>query len=299
MDHQAIEPRHGSFLAWRRRHALQPGTPCRNCETTLLGPWCFACGQAAHDTHRSAWHLAAETFENFFHADGRLWRTLARLIYNPARLTQDYLAGKRAPQIPPLRLFLVVLLILALIGDWVVPHVPVLQLGAAADKDRAALMQTEVHLGLSPDMDKAATDWLRLHVGRAMDHPVALATAMRERAHDFAFLMLPISALILAAIFAFRRGVVLFDHFIFSMHSLSFVGLLICTAIVGSLALQASCGWMVWAAPVHLFAHMRGVYRTGIFGTLVRMFVLFVCSMVAFVLLTLALVFAGLQMLPG
>ena len=100
------------------RHVLPPGTPCYNCTTPLVGQWCHARGQAPRDFHRSAWALAAEAFESFFHADGRLWRTLWRLVRNPARLTRDFLTGKRAPQIPPLRLFLVVLLVVFLVGGW-------------------------------------------------------------------------------------------------------------------------------------------------------------------------------------
>ncbi|MEF3019414.1 DUF3667 domain-containing protein, partial [Pseudomonas aeruginosa] len=82
-----------------------------------LGPWCYHCGQLGADFHRSTFHLIAEAFESFFHADGRLVRTLPRLIVAPGRLTHDFLAGKRAPQIPPLRLFLVSVLLLFLAGE--------------------------------------------------------------------------------------------------------------------------------------------------------------------------------------
>jgi hypothetical protein len=299
MDQRSLEPAAapsaGSFLAFRSRHALQPGTPCYNCGTALLGPWCYACGQAGEDFHRHAIHLAAETFESFFHADGRFWRTLARLVLHPSRLTRDYLAGKRAPQIPPLRLFLAVLLILFLVGGWVMGNARLLDLGPVRGDSQAQLMKNKISLGLSPEWDEAATAWLRAHVGRALQHPDELATAIREQAHDFAFLMLPVSAFILAAIFAFRRGFVLFDHFIFSMHSLSFQGLLISTALAGHHEGVPGAGLLLWAAPVHLFAHMRGTYGTGPAGTLARMAILFVCSVLAFCLLLLALLFAGLQ----
>ncbi len=114
---------------------------------------------------------------------------------------------------------------------------------------------------------------------------------MRDRAENFAFLMLPVSALLLALIFVLRRGFVLFDHLIFSMHSLSFQGLLI------SLTVLTGQVWLLWAAPVHLFVHMRDVYGTGVPGTLTRMFILFVLSTVAFTLLLLALIVAGLRVL--
>ena len=109
----------GSMLTWRRRvaHDLPVGAPCANCGTPLMGPWCHACGQLGEDFHRSSWKLLMETIEGLFHFDGRLWRTLPGLAINPARLTNSYLEGHRAPQIPPLRLFLVVLLLVFLTGS--------------------------------------------------------------------------------------------------------------------------------------------------------------------------------------
>ncbi len=271
------------------RHDFPPGTPCYNCGAVLQGRWCFACGQAAHDFHRNAWHLGAEAAEDFFHADGRLWRTLRRLVSNPARLTREYLAGRRASQMPPLRLFLVALLILFLIGNWATRGVSLLHLENPPADVQAEINQAKVDLGLPAAWNAAATTWLRGHVSRAIVHPDDLGTAMRDRAETFAFFMLPISALILSLIFVARRGVVLFDHLVFSMHSLAFQGLLI------SLAILVRAPWPLVAAPVHLFAHLRGVYGLGVAGTLVRMAVLFVATAVAFALLLLGLVVAGLQ----
>jgi hypothetical protein len=108
--------------------------------------------------------------------------------------------------------------------------------------------------------------------------------------------MLPISAFLLALIFVFRPGFVLFDHFIFSMHSLSFQGLLLSLFLVTDHVVPGA-GFLVWASPLHLFVHMRGVYGTGTWGTLVRMAVLFCLTAVAFSLLLAALVIVGLQAL--
>ncbi len=220
---------------------------------------------------------------------------------NPARLTRDFLAGKRAPQIPPLRLFLVVLLIVFLAGGWAARGVslehlskPPADVQKELDESRLEIEKSDasqLRIGLSPEWDAAIKHWLRTHASLALARPGDLVTAIRDRGENFAFLMLPISALLLAAIFALRRGFVLFDHLIFSMHSLSFQGLLI------SVAVSTGQYWLLGAAPVHLFAHMRGVYGTGIAGTLVRMAVLFVLSSIAFSLLLLALVVAGLRVL--
>jgi hypothetical protein len=288
----------GGFLAWRRKHALPMGTPCYNCGTKLLGPWCYACGQMGEDFHRSIPHLLWEALESFFHADGRLWRTVPRLLLRPAQLTHDYLAGRRAPQVPPLRLFLVVLLFVFLAGE----------LGTSAGRmkfvnidtkpeDITGLNKVEVHV--YKPWDAALTQWTRTHLGRAATHPDRLVAAMGDWAHDFAFLTLPISALILAMIFMFRRGFMVFDHLIFSMHSLSFQGLLFVTGAIAQWAIGNAAWFLLAASPVHLYSHMRGVYGTGRFGTLVRMAVLFTLSSMAFGIMVLGLIVVGLAALDS
>jgi hypothetical protein len=286
----------GGFLTSRGKHAAPPGTPCYNCATPLRGPWCYACGQSGEDFHRSAFHLVGEAVEGLTHADGRLWQTLPRLIIRPATLTRDYLAGKRASQVPPLRLFLVVLLMVFLVGEWTGTggntHVGVVKLDAS---DRANLQKLEVHI--YQPWDAAVTDWTRTHLGRAVENPDRFIEAMGAWAHDFAFLMLPISALLLAALFVFRRRFVLFDHLIFSMHSLAFQGLLlVAMMLTGAVGLHAT-GWLLLLSPVHLFFHLRGVYGLGNFGTLARMFLLLIGTSVAFGLLMGALVVVGLAAL--
>lgn len=286
----------GGFLAWRRRHALPPGSGCFNCGTRLQGPWCYNCGQLGEDYHRSAVHLIGETFEGLFHADGRLAKTLPRLLLHPAALTRDYLAGKRAPQVPPLRLFLIVLLIVFVAGEFVHGSSDT-HIGAAHldPGDEASLKQ--LHINLHTPWDDAISVWTRTHLTSAVAHPDELQAGMWAWAHDFAFLSLPISGFILATMFVFRRRFVLFDHLVFSMHSLAFQGLLFTTALAGRALLGPGAFWLLALSPVHLFVHMRGVYGTGKFGTLVRMAILFVLSSIGFGLLLAALVLVGLAAL--
>lgn len=290
------------------RHALPIGTPCPNCRTPLAGPWCHACGQKGEAYQRSIWHLAAEAFEGLTHFDGRVWKTLPRLAFRPGELTRDYLDGHRASQIQPFRLFLIVLVALFFAGG----------LNATKNKQGiqfATINSPEVRKELSPQ-DRASLDkatqafrnkiarprtesagsvWLRQRLVHAMDNREAFKVAIEAWSHRLAILMLPIAALMLSVLFLFKRDVYVFDHLIFSMHSLSFQGLLISATFL--LTLAGSWGsWLLLAAPVHLFVHMRGTYRTSVIGTLLRMFVLFVGSTVAFALLMVGLLFIGLAM---
>jgi len=238
-----------------------------------------------------------EAIEGLFHADGRFLRTLPRLLRDPAGLTRDYLAGKRASQIPPMRLVLVTLLIVFLAGGWAGRSSNADITFTPSDADKAELKKADIGLhmeGMPTILNADVTQWLRVHVTRAINNPERLLEAMHEKAHDFAFLMLPISACLLAIIFMFRRGVVLFDHFVFSMHSLSFQGLLLSLFLVTD-GVVPGAGFLVWASPLHLFVHMKGVYGTGTWGTLFRMAMLFCLTAVAFSLLLAALVIVGLQ----
>ncbi len=239
-------------------------------------------------------HLIGETFESFFHADGRLWRTAPRLIADPDGLTRDYLAGRRASQVPPLRMFLVALFVLFLAGSWLRGGEGVFDIPPLPPAGETGLADAHVDLGWLSSLGTPAASWLKPRIGAALAHPDRLGEAMSAKAHDFAFLMLPLSAAILALIFVFQRRFVLFDHFVFSMHSLAFQGVLISTVILMKMV-SVHFGWLLLAAPVHLFVHMRGTYGTSVFGTLVRMAVLFFATGIAFGLLLAGLLLVGLQ----
>ena len=311
----------GGFWRLRRKaeHAAPPGTPCANCATPLQGPWCYACGQLGEDFHRSIGHLLAEAFESFTHVDGRLWRTLPDLVLNPGKLTRDFLDGHRAPQIPPLRLFLVVLLALFVVGGLNTGG-KILNLNNAAPRptgaDRVADINMEqgfnqltpeqkvkvaegvshVNVNLGGDRPNAeATHWLRDRIMKTLADPARFQLILEQWSERFAFLMLPLSALLLSVLFIFQRRFFLFDHTIFSLHSLSAVGLLVILATGLSQVVGDSAYLLTLLAPIHLFVHMRGVYRTSVIGTLIRMFLLFVGSVISAILLILGLIAVGLN----
>jgi hypothetical protein len=293
------------------KHALPIGAPCPNCGTPLQGAWCHACGQKGEEYHRSIWHLIAEAFEGLTHVDGRVWKTLPRLIVRPGQLTRDYLDGHRASQIPPFRLFLVALLLVFVAGGLSVSANPTdfkmrpisdprtlakmspsdrADIDAAMKQIRAASAEKAVLAVHAPAGSKA---FWTTQVRNALDNPESVIAAMEQWGHRLAFLMLPIAALLLAPLFAFRRGVYLFDHLIFSMHSLSFQGLLLTLVFLVGLAVQGAA-WLLVLAPVHLFVHMRRTYGTGAFGTLWRMVLLFIGSTIAVSVLLVGLIIIGL-----
>jgi hypothetical protein len=296
----------GAWFRRRKPHTAPAGTACANCGAVLEGPYCHTCGQLAEDFHRSLGRLVGELFEGLLDFDGRIWRTLPRLVLKPGRLTRDYLDGHRAVQIPPLRLFLVALLLVFLLGS-LGGGSPVSTSTDKSGKDdnlHVVVRDPRAHAPTDKDVNidlgggkgaKAGATWLKSRIIAAAHDPERFVTVMEAWGHRLAILMLPIGAGLLGLLFVFQRRFFLYDHLIFTMHSLSFQGLLLSGYFLVKLALPGVAGLLLLAAPVHLFVHMRGVYGRSVIGTLARMSVLFVGSLIGFGLLMLALVFIGLS----
>lgn len=83
-----------------------PVATCANCDADLRGQYCASCGQRARNRMISLWELIREASDVLTSLDSRLWRTLGLLMFRPGFLTEDYLLGRRARYIPPLRLFI-------------------------------------------------------------------------------------------------------------------------------------------------------------------------------------------------
>jgi hypothetical protein len=79
---------------------------CPNCATQLSGNFCQGCGQAAHLHVPSAREFLHEFIAHYVALEGKLWKSMALLIFRPGRLTRDYIDGKRVRYIEPLRLYL-------------------------------------------------------------------------------------------------------------------------------------------------------------------------------------------------
>ena len=95
---------------------------CANCGASVPGRFCGNCGQRLHGPIHSVWHFVAEATEDLTHADSRLWRTLLALLVKPGFLTREFLDGRRASYLPPLRLYLVLSVLFFLLATiWTAP----------------------------------------------------------------------------------------------------------------------------------------------------------------------------------
>lgn len=93
---------------WRRKKKPRPPlTHCENCGSALVGPYCAQCGQPAIDYRRSFISLIADAADAFFNLDARFFQSFGLLLFKPWRLTNEFIEGKRARHVHPLRVYLI------------------------------------------------------------------------------------------------------------------------------------------------------------------------------------------------
>lgn len=111
---QRIEDCMARFAAWQRKVPDIPAlravrTVCKNCGHTFDGNFCPRCGQSASESKFTFKHAIQKSLEVWGLGNRSLPRTLWHLIYRPGYMIGDYLAGRRMPFFPPVKmLFLIV-----------------------------------------------------------------------------------------------------------------------------------------------------------------------------------------------
>jgi hypothetical protein len=87
-------------------HAVpQKEALCLNCGSLLTGKYCSICGQKHEELHLPFWTLFADAFADFWHFDTKFFRTFLPLIYKPGFITLEYIRGRRAGYVHPIRLY--------------------------------------------------------------------------------------------------------------------------------------------------------------------------------------------------
>jgi len=85
---------------------LRENKRCENCGHFVEKRFCPKCGQENVETRQSFHSLFLHFLEDFVHYDSRFWKTIVYLLFYPARLTKEYLAGKRKRYMPPVGLYI-------------------------------------------------------------------------------------------------------------------------------------------------------------------------------------------------
>lgn len=79
---------------------------CLNCGTVLEGKYCHNCGQENLELKESFGHMMNHAISDYFHFDHQFFHTLKPLLFKPGFLTNEYMAGRRAQYLHPVKMYI-------------------------------------------------------------------------------------------------------------------------------------------------------------------------------------------------
>lgn len=78
---------------------------CLNCGTALTGRYCQNCGQQNTEPKETVWTLLSHFFNDITHFDGKFFSTGKYLLTKPGFLSSEYIKGRRASYLHPIRMY--------------------------------------------------------------------------------------------------------------------------------------------------------------------------------------------------
>jgi|APGre2960657404_1045060.scaffolds.fasta_scaffold49078_2 hypothetical protein len=79
---------------------------CLNCRILVKGRYCHRCGQENIEPQESVWDLVSHFFKDITHFDGRFFSTVKYLFKKPGFLSAEYMIGRRASYVNPIRMYI-------------------------------------------------------------------------------------------------------------------------------------------------------------------------------------------------
>jgi len=269
---------------------------CDNCGAPVTEKYCGNCGQRLEAPVHSLWHFTHVALEDVTHADSRLWRTLAALLFKPGFLTREFLAGRRARYLPPVRLYLVLSVAFFLYASATHSTAQVLQIhehdrgpptasftpldnpndsslrahpGESAQQRAERLCQNSAYRG--PFREFVVTTMHQVCARSVMDNGRAMSEAMLHSLPRAMFVFLPLLAATMMLMY-WRPRHYYVEHLLLFVHNHAFVFLLLLLAGLASRLLPSLSGVFDLAVTLYIawyvFRSMRVVYGQGRWLTL-------------------------------
>ncbi|EDY82329.1 hypothetical protein VDG1235_1949 [Verrucomicrobiia bacterium DG1235] len=192
------------------RMSNTPSSHCRNCDHSLNSNYCPNCGQRNLDFRRDWRGLIGEYASSFLNIDGKITRGIIQLLFRPGLSTQLFLAGKRASQIPPLRLYLFASLMFFL---WFTNQQGDLIFNSSDPEQTQAKIDYAQTEG-QPEFAK--------EFAKKLENPAAVQATFNTWLPRVFLLGVPLLALASRILF-FKREYVYLEHIIISMHLQTFL----------------------------------------------------------------------------
>jgi hypothetical protein len=272
---------------------------CKNCGTTFRGRYCPECGQSVRDFQKPFGMVAIDFLGNVAAFDTRLWHTIKPLLWQPGKLTREFLSGKRVRYVPPFRLLFFFSFVFFLLLSF--HYKGVLR---AHLKDTEKLQkQIEVN-GLTPDsLQNMTHEQLKTHgevlgniskkmeegkdsirreseravfrkVSMLLKYPEVFLSKLMQTTSWMVFLLIPVFALFLRLFFR-KTDRYYISHLIFTVHFHAFLYLAGIIALLGIwIAGPQTDGYITLllfvAAAVYFFLSIRKFYQRSWWVTVKR-----------------------------
>ena len=265
---------------------------CLNCGTSLTGPFCSQCGQRDVPPYPSVRELVVDAFWELSGWDGRFASTLRALVSKPGRLTLDFLEGRRARYISPLRLYLMASLVYFLaaaaapdikVADGKTAFIGVRYTPAPGTKAERVATATGKAISSQEAISPADRDSIMLAVDKApaimrpffqkaLLDPKGLRRSLIEAMPKMLFALLPVFAAIVALFYRRRKYP---EHLYFAIHLHAFVFVVLTVSALFKFTRMAPLAITVGvlalvSIPVYATAAFRRTYGGSIAGTLVK-----------------------------
>ena len=175
---------------------------CLNCNTALQGKFCHACGQKATSASVNLHDFVHEATHEFLHLDGKILNTLKLLVTKPGQLTVEFLGGRRARYISPLRVYLTFSVIFFTLAALLPRGLD----GAVKVKGGTGLKgDTQFERNLASGMNKAEKD------------ADLIGNAVLKHLPKVMFVLMPVFALVIRAFYRKQQRFYL-PHLYYSVH---------------------------------------------------------------------------------
>ena len=226
------------------------GDRCLNCGAELHGAFCAACGQRFVPPNPTVAELAGDAWQELSGYDGRIASTIRGLLH-PGGLTKEYLAGRRATYLPPLRVYLIVSVLYFVVAS----AAPNLGTQSSAEIIGPGDVRVDLTRGAAlSDSDRAAIEaeletaswYIRPLLKSVLDDPVAFRARMYSIMPRVFFALVPVFAGIVGL---FYRGHNFPTSLVFAVHVHAFAFLLFTLSEASKFT-----GWLWFAVGVGLTA---------------------------------------------
>jgi uncharacterized protein DUF3667 len=298
-------PRPAEELAPPAALAERHSPNCLNCGAPLTGAFCSQCGQRDIPPYPSVRELAIDAFWELSGWDGRFASTVRALVGRPGLLTREFLEGRRARYLSPLRLYLMASLLYFVVAAATpdigggsatnginvrmtpgradtAPGAPQRVANAASKAMKGSRADPDPGKGGQPltaeekaqalkDIEKAPA-LMRPLLRRSVEDPARFKRGMLEQMPRMLFVLLPVFAAIVGLFYRRRKYP---EHLYFAIHLNAFIFLALTIAQASKFTYSTKISFIVgliaviWI-PVYATLAFRRTYGGGVAVTLAK-----------------------------